>query len=645
MTNAPERRAGGVVRVLLILAVVTAWALRVYSLDAQSLWYDEAVTAHVASQGVAELTRWTAEDIQPPLYYYAVAAWTRLAGAGRHGEWALRFPSVAFGVLTAPLMWAVGRRLMGRGAGIAAVWLAALHPLYVYYAQEARMYTQLVFLGVLAGYLMLRAATATTRSYRWWVAFAGAAAAMLYTHYFGVFLLAAFALCYAIYWARHDRAWAHLWPALLAGLGVLLLYLPWLPALLTRYRVDRSYWGGALKLGEAIRHVAISFTSAAPETMLEPDAVQLLPFFGLALALAAAALLLDRKRRPALGWLLIVLIVPVVGVLALASRTPKFNARYLMLASPAYLLILAGGFGALLHRPGPRGRAAGYALATALGFFLAAGALTSVANWFTDVAFSKAQWRELAAAVRAQRSPDEPVLLVSGHAWPIWDYYAGDMPAVLLPDLDVLDVNAVLGFETGRVLEQVLVGKRGAWLVEWQEDVVDPVGFAPYFLDRAGQELTPAGDFWQLAARHWQLRPDAGFTAQPSPEHADGANFAHRVALTGWDDPVDGALTLYWRALNPIGEDLKVSLVVEDASGREVGRWDGRPAGYDYPAMRWQPDEELFGRFPFPQDAPPGDYTVTVALYGDADPSGLDIMDVADNPAGKRVRLGPMRIE
>jgi hypothetical protein len=61
--------------------------------------------------------------------------------------------------------------------------------------------------------------------------------------------------------------------------------------------------------------------------------------------------------------------------------------------------------------------------------------------------------------------------------------------------------------------------------------------------------------------------------------------------------------------------------------------------------MRWQPGEELFGRFPFPQDAPPGDYTVTVALYGDADPSGLDIMDVADNPAGKRVRLGPMRIE
>ena len=74
-------------------------------------------------------------------------------GAGQPGEWTLRFPSVVFGVLTVPLMWAVGRRLMGRGAGVAAAWLTAVHPLYVYYAQEARMYTQLVFLSILAGYL------------------------------------------------------------------------------------------------------------------------------------------------------------------------------------------------------------------------------------------------------------------------------------------------------------------------------------------------------------------------------------------------------------------------------------------------------------------------------------------------------------
>jgi hypothetical protein len=46
-----------------------------------------------------------------------------------------------------------------------------------------------------------------------------------------------------------------------------------------------------------------------------------------------------------------------------------------------------------------------------------------------------------------------------------------------------------------------------------------------------------------------------------------------------------------------------------------------------------------------PADAPSGDYYVTLAVYDPAEPSGLDIMDVADNPAGKRVRLGPIRAE
>src|SRR5512139_1322379 len=133
-----SRFTSHVERLALLALVLLAFALRVHRLGAQSLWYDEAVTAQVASRGVAELTRWTAEDIQPPLYYYVVAAWARILGAGRPSEWALRFPSVAFGVLTVPLTWAVGRRLMGRGAGVAAAWLTALHPLYVYYSQEAR---------------------------------------------------------------------------------------------------------------------------------------------------------------------------------------------------------------------------------------------------------------------------------------------------------------------------------------------------------------------------------------------------------------------------------------------------------------------------------------------------------------------------
>lgn len=283
--------------------------------------------------------------------------------------------------------------------------------------------------------------------------------------------------------------------------------------------------------------------------------------------------------------------------------------------------------------------------AVLLGFVVTVSAV-ALRNWFDDPAFTKAQWREVAAAVRAGKAPDEAVLLVSGHAWPAWETYAPDVPAARIPDIDILDVEAVLGFDSGSALASALRGKSGAWLVTWQAEAVDPVGFVPYFLDRAGVEVPAPGPFWHVGLRHWVLREDAMFDTEPRPDHPDGANFAHQVALAGWDEPAGNRITVYWRALRPLDRDYRVSLVLEDSAGREVGRWDGRPSGYGYPTTRWRAGQTVFGQYelPLPAGAPPGDYYVTLALYDAAEPSGLDIMDVADNPAGKRVRLGPLRL-
>ena len=84
-------------RRLLLLWILLTFALRVHALGSQSLWYDEAVTAQVVQQGLAELARWTADDIQPPLYYAITAAWVQWAGLS---EWALRFPSLFFAVVS-----------------------------------------------------------------------------------------------------------------------------------------------------------------------------------------------------------------------------------------------------------------------------------------------------------------------------------------------------------------------------------------------------------------------------------------------------------------------------------------------------------------------------------------------------------------
>ena len=324
-----------------------------------------------------------------------------------------------------------------------------------------------------------------------------------------------------------------------------------------------------------------------------------------------------------------------------------------MLVSPAYLLILAGGIGALAA-PAARSRerprrfllsTSRRAAALALTVFLCAIAGRGVHNWFTDWAFTKDQWRELATTVAAQIAPAEAVILLSGHAWPAWNYYAPDIPAVRLPELDILDVGAVLGFDAAATLSRDLAGRQAVWLVSWQSETVDPVGFAPYFLDRAGTEQRGMRQFWGVGLRYWRLQGAAGFPVAPQPDHPDAANFAHQVALLGWDAPRAGEITVYWRELNAMTRDYQASVVLTDAAGRELGRWDGRPAGYDYPTMRWRPGAAVFGRYrlPLPADATTAEYYISLAVYDAVDPAGLDVMDVADNPAGKRVRLGPVR--
>ncbi len=454
--------------------VLLGFSLRVYQLDAQSLWYDEAVTAQVVQQGVGELARWTADDIQPPLYYTVVAGWTQATGLS---ETALRLPSAFFGVLMIALAFTLGKRLFGPSAGLLAALLAAVQPLWVYYSQEARMYTLLTVLGMLAGYALLRvlAPASIQNGYPktrllWWTAFAAAAIALLYTHYFAAFLLLAFAIYFLVVVLVHrgPQTVRLLAEGVVVALFVALAYLPWLPNALRRFGVDSSYWQGTLKLNEALRHIAISFTTG--ETVLEGQAIPLAWVVGVISVVCLVGLLVaafrvqrsevggQRSRSPGTVWsgethvrrsallfVVLYLLVPIVAILALSYRTPKFNPRYLMLASPGLVLLLAGGLTL------PFSRSHSTLTATLLRIAAGAGILVvllisayALRNWYADPAFTKDDWRGAAAYVRSQIQPDEAVVLVSGHAAPAWRYYAPDLEPVRLPELEILDVNAVL---------------------------------------------------------------------------------------------------------------------------------------------------------------------------------------------------------
>jgi len=724
-------------RMALLALIFSAFALRVYKLDSQSLWYDEGVTAIVAQYDLASLAQWTADDIQPPFYYTLVAGWGRLAG---WGEWSLRYPSVAFGLLIVPLLAVLTIRWSrSRLAGVLAGLMAAFHPLLLYYSQEARMYTLLVALRTAIAYCVLRIAYAEadrgaqrqisggekgtgSPSQMLWIVYVALAASALYTHYFAVFLLLAVNIAYLLpvfnSWQRARQtslptqyAIRNTLPWLLANLAVFLLFLPWLGNLFTRLDVDASYWEGTFKLWEALTAVAIRFTSG--ETVLEGEARRLLWMYGGVTALALIGLVAEGRQKAkgkgksgrgqvagshlsyfthyalrtthyaisTLQYPLLLLLIPIAAVLTLASFTPKFNARYVMVALPGLLLVWSAGLAGLLRafvpiwqrlqrvaKPHPTpphfgegavasppqvwGRLGGGLIAGLVGVgLLLAGFVQADRNWFNDTAFTKDQWRELAAYVQGQMDADDAddaVVLVSGHAWPIWRYYAPAIEPVRLPAIEILDVNAVVDMDnSAAILRPALLDKSSVWLIDWQEEVIDPTDAAGLQLERAGVEQLFDAQFWGLRLRRYVDLDARAISNAPPIQQTVQANFGDTVELLGYSVEKDGDLLLFWRLTHPQTPlpDLYLTGETRTASGLLFSRLgDRRLSAYDFPTFRWQIGQIVAGRIPVAEwigaGAPVGNYQLRLGVYDPAaDSAGLDLLGAGGERLGKRTTV------
>ena len=211
----------GHARIVAAITVVGA-AMRLVVLH-DSLFADELSTYWIISgRGLGGVisTVHTDAEITPPLYF--VLAWltTRLDLTAEM----LRAPSFLAGVAAIPLVYLLGLRTVGRAAALVASAITALPPFMIFYSTEARGYELMVVLVMLSTLALL--AAVDDRRARWWVAYAAASCAAVYTHYTAVFALAAQLLW--LLWAHPEARRA----ALLANLGAALAFLPWITGLI-----------------------------------------------------------------------------------------------------------------------------------------------------------------------------------------------------------------------------------------------------------------------------------------------------------------------------------------------------------------------------------------------------------------------------
>jgi len=484
-------------------ATLVAAALRVFHLGRQSLWIDEVMTWYNAEIGSRLALDEVLGNVHGPLHGVIVHLWCGIAG---DSEWALRLPSVVAGVVLVPALAWLAAAWLGREAAAPAAWLAAVSPFLVWYSQEARNYSLFILCVALSAAALL--SLRKQPSVRTAAAYVAAAGSGLLSS----FTLAMIAPLHLLWWlgGPGDRGRR----AKLLGLSTIvlvLLVLPWVPQLLRIWDWQRLHPASAagsntppLRGSTTFHPVAIPFAlhafavgytlgpslhelrvEASARTLARhaPEIAAVTLVFGVLGMLGLAAL----RRRGRLGEALLWLLAPTLVVSYFAVQNFKvFHPRYLSVAYPAFLLVLAAGLAGL-------GRRARVAAGVALGALW----LASLHHLYFDPRYAKEDYRGAAALVRARGAAGEKLLAVNSEE-PMLYYYRGPLPQ------DRLWLGFVERPERLRQkLDEALGDARGAWVVLSRPEDLDPRGVFAETLDR---RFPDAERFGFTGVQVWHIR-------------------------------------------------------------------------------------------------------------------------------------------
>ena len=418
------------------VAVVSTVALLLglVRLGTPSFWVDEAFTAWRTEQPYTELVEgyhW--------LYQTIVNTWATVAGTS---EWALRLPSVAGAMLACALLVVLARLVFPRLVGLLAGLLLATSPFLVKWSQQARGYTILLALGLLATVLLLRALDRGSRGA--WAVYGLALAAVVVWHpVAGLVLLPSHAVLMA---QRRERLLPHVF---VAALIVLALGGIWSGQLL-----ERSTGEGP----QGLDWLQAPSAEEAGRTFLDVSGAAGL---GALLALCGLVVLWRSGRRDVAVWLGTWALAPFAVTLLAVPLKPLFLDRYLIIAAPAFAILGAVALAFL----GLRLRLAAYALVLVV---TAAGLVHWYAQAEPDGNWRGEDWRGAVASVLNGRANDEPVLVLPWSVRQAATYYGAEVVATS----PAPSVWIVTWSETGEELNEVdraIAAEGGRQLVE-QED-------------------------------------------------------------------------------------------------------------------------------------------------------------------------------
>ena len=632
--------------------------LRRYHLGDESLWFDEADIIQRASRPLSDLLRgFTQAGENGPLYTLILHYWLAFLDAvrplekvlhllfGATFEGPVRGLAMLFGAAAIPLMYLLARKVGGHYLGLIAALLLAINPFHIWHSQDAKMYSLLVLMTILSTLLYILAWERNRSAL--WAAYVLATWVMLTVHSMaGLVLLAQMV---ATPFLARQRTAA---PAITEhtrndlvpparprsiwigwGWAMLLIMTPLFPivwlraAALVTDTADLGGWYTPAGLTDIVSTVLVTF---AVNRALPPWEAIGAGMMALLAALGVWILLRSRGMMPARYVVLILalLVIPLSVFWLVTLKVPLFQARYLIMALPPYLIVVSAGLLGLgrLHRSLNAASGLGAALLGVCTF----AALTGI-NYSPQP--QKEDWRGAMVYVNDHLRLRDAIVVFPGYLASAVDVYntpggPGRVPDVPIKPVPSLGIENFRARELEQSLSNIVKCQERVWLVtspvrQVQEDPENLVeewftGNWHVFDRKEVNGVTVLGisfngqpDCWYPAPVYSQAR-----SFQNGPQFL-GYIYELRADSTAQPDASYFPLTMYWRSDRKLLVDYSVRVHVKDATGKVVVEDVlGTLNGY-WPTNAWPPNVQVidYRDIRLPGGLVPGDYQVTVQLY------------------------------
>lgn len=244
-----QKEVIGLIIITIILLLIHG--IRIFN---GSISGDEGFSLRLAKLDVSSMLTATAEDVHPPLYYFLIMYWGKIAGYTAFAGRVLSYLAIiAIAILTNTYI----RKRFGASTAAIFFLLLTFTTNCIEMVVEIRMYTwAMVFvtLTALFAYELMRAERAYSKNLKKWIGLSIFGLAAGYTHYYALIMVAFIYIFLFIVLIIKDKK--NLLPCFLCGVVAVVVYFPWLLVLLKQFgTVSNDYWISSIEIKDWIRYI------------------------------------------------------------------------------------------------------------------------------------------------------------------------------------------------------------------------------------------------------------------------------------------------------------------------------------------------------------------------------------------------------